>query len=366
MYRVARIACIALITLAVLVIAGYMASSRQGIVLPDDPAIPANIIADGNSSSDDSLTVDSSTDTALADSTPTESFPAGKTSPFRISQDDLRKLARLGDKLTFKDFKNFSGMDASSNLNYHIMVYSVDGGYRLIVRTDGDRIDSADLERIWDRSGSGIDIRYKDVDEFIKSHPSLPSTSCERVTQADVDSNEGNEHIYIDKSKADEGMVTLLVLDGSGRILWSQDLYTAHAGWDSLFLCELDDRQYLLRYNPYIGQGYASYSYSLFTLDNGSVYISRSNEIDFDILGVKEFNIPKMMAFANEINALLEKSILLLSTEGGKYYFGPSSAEQFLETYSWLEDCPELYSESDDLETRLKKYSDYIKNIKNY
>lgn len=52
------------------------------------------------------------------------------------------------------------------------MVYGVEDGYRLIVRTDGKRIDAAELERIWDGGGSGVDIRDIDVDEFVKSHPS--------------------------------------------------------------------------------------------------------------------------------------------------------------------------------------------------
>lgn len=90
----------------------------------------------------------------------------------RLTVDDVRELAKKGDALDFGDFDGFRGADVSSNLDYHIMLYGVEGGYRLIVRTDGRKIDSAQLERIWDNSGSGIDIRYNDVDEFIKTHPS--------------------------------------------------------------------------------------------------------------------------------------------------------------------------------------------------
>ena len=31
------------------------------------------------------------------------------------------------------------------------------------------------MERLWDSGGSGIDIRYNDVDEFIRTHPSTPA-----------------------------------------------------------------------------------------------------------------------------------------------------------------------------------------------
>ncbi len=105
------------------------------------------------------------------------------TSPtFQISLDNVRTLAQKGNALTFEDFKDFKGADASSTINYHIMVYGVEGGYRLIVRSDGNTLDSADLERIWDSGGSGIDIRYNDVDEFVKKHPSSEATKLEPTT----------------------------------------------------------------------------------------------------------------------------------------------------------------------------------------
>lgn len=96
--------------------------------------------------------------------------------PFsKLTLNDIRALSQKGDTLTFEDFSTYKGGDASSNLNYHIMVYSVEGGYRLIVRTDGSKIDSTALESIWESGGSGIDIRFSDVNEFIKAHPSSES-----------------------------------------------------------------------------------------------------------------------------------------------------------------------------------------------
>jgi hypothetical protein len=98
-----------------------------------------------------------------------------------LKLDDVRALAQKGDALKYEDFSDFWGADFSSNPNYHTVVYGVEGGYRLIVRTDGNQIDAAELERIWDSGGSGIDIRDYDVDEFVESHPStmapVPSSS---------------------------------------------------------------------------------------------------------------------------------------------------------------------------------------------
>ena len=101
----------------------------------------------------------------------TDSLPVGELKN-RLSIRDVRELAKKGDTLKFEDFRRFSGVDVSSNMDYHIILYGIEGGYRLIVRTNGDKIDSAQLERIWDSGGSGIDIRYNDVDEFIRENPS--------------------------------------------------------------------------------------------------------------------------------------------------------------------------------------------------
>ena len=98
---------------------------------------------------------------------------AGEPKKTTLTIDEVSALAEKGESLSFNDFDNFLGGDASSNLNYHIMLYGVEGGYRLIVRSDGKAIDRADLERIWDSGGSGIDIRNNDVDAFVKD-PSEP------------------------------------------------------------------------------------------------------------------------------------------------------------------------------------------------
>ncbi len=69
-----------------------------------------------------------------------------------------------------------------------------------------------------------------------------------------------------------------------------------------------------------------------------------------------------MLSFAEEVNSLLAKSTLLISSDGGEFHFGPSSAEPFFERYSWLDwpgGNPELYEKNDSLEKRLNKYSKF-------
>lgn len=359
-----------------------------------------------------------------------------------LTLDNVRSLAKKGDALKFNDFNKFKGVDLSSNTNYHIMLYKVEGGYRLIVRTDGKKIDNTSLERVWDGNGSGIDIRYDDVDEFIDSHPSpgdlviwrdtltswqdievgmsqdevhrimgepggmlsglygeiyklddgsgvviyydseskvnhikltelqvettspaptkIPTEDMELIASADLDRDGCDELIYLDKTQIESTHdITLRIIDSDGIGIWSESANTSHAGWNSLFLFKQDGEYFLLRYNPTMYQGYGTYVYTLFTLEGGKEKVYRTNTLEFDLNGTEELDVPKMVSYADEVNALLEKSILLMSTKDGTYSFGPS-AEPFYERYSWLDLMPELYEVGDDLETRLKKYSDYL------
>jgi len=187
----------------------------------------------------------------------------------------------------------------------------------------------------------------------------IPSEGMELIAKADLDRNGGEESIYLDKTQIESTHdITLHVLDSSGYEIWSELANTSHAGWNSLFLFEQDGEDYLLQYNPTMYQGYCTYAYTLFTLESGNKKVYRTNTLEFDINGTKELDIPKMISFADEVNALLGKSVLLMSTKDGVYSFGPS-VEGFYERYSWLDEMPKLYEVGDDLEMRLKKYSDY-------
>lgn len=143
----------------------------------------------------------------------------------------------------------------------------------------------------------------------------------------------------------------------SRKELWSEDAGLPHAGWNSLFLTEYDGESYLLRYNPGMWQGSCVYTYTLFTIEGGKEKDFLTKTLSFDVNGTKPFDVPAMLTFADEVNALLQKSTLLLSSEGGLYTFGPAPADSFYERYSWLDGDPSLYTADDDLKTRLEKYS---------
>ena len=188
------------------------------------------------------------------------------------------------------------------------------------------------------------------------------SADEEPIASADINSDGQEEAFYLDKSRIDidsGDCVTLRVYDGDGNEIWSEDAGRPHVGWISLFLCTLDGEPYLLKYNPSMYQGDCTYVYTLFTLEGGTETVYQTNTLEFDINGTKALDASGMVAFADEINELLQKSTLLLSSEGGVYSFGPSPADEFLEKFSWLNGTSELYAEGDDLQTRLEKFSEH-------
>ena len=99
----------------------------------------------------------------------------------QLSLDDIRALAARGDALVYTDLPFLRPSPLSSIMGgYNPTLYNVEGGYRLLVvfndtMNPENGILSIQFERIWDNGGSGIDIRYNDVDEFIKANPSNPA-----------------------------------------------------------------------------------------------------------------------------------------------------------------------------------------------
>lgn len=156
----------------------------------------------------------------------------------------------------------------------------------------------------------------------------------------------------------------LEILSQEGTLLWKEEFSESHVGWNSLYLCATDEGNYLLRYNPYTATGLGFYNYCLFRPDNGQEVVKAKRELHFDLNGRQAFDVPEMVEFADEINALLKNSVLLFSTDWnvvGDPRFGPLPGEQFLETYDFLDDFDEdIYAKGDDLATRLQKLSDHM------
>lgn len=127
---------------------------------------------------------------------------------------------------------------------------------------------------------------------------------------------------------------------------------------ENTIVSSLIKKDEFLRYTPVMYQGGCTYTFSLFSPEKGGKEkVFRTETIAFDINGIGALNAREMVGFADEVNALLKKSTLLLSSNEGSWSLGPSSSEPFFEVYSWLDD-PGLYDlgiykKGDSLETKL-------------
>ncbi len=105
-------------------------------------------------------------------------------------------------------------------------------------------------------------------------------------------------------------------------LIWADEAYYAHAGYNAVFLCTLDGKDYLLRYHPTMYQGTCTYHYQLFTLSrSGEERTVKENSVEFDtnfwhtepLYG--QFDPDAINAFMTEINDLLAHSVQLINTD---------------------------------------------------
>ena len=91
------------------------------------------------------------------------------------------------------------------------------------------------------------------------------------LTRADLN-GDGIEEVISYTGTSTQEPYRLRVSNQSGEELWSAELGLAHVGWSSYFLYRDSVKTALLRYEPTIYQGEASYSYELFMLsENGTI-----------------------------------------------------------------------------------------------
>lgn len=146
-----------------------------------------------------------------------------------------------------------------------------------------------------------------------------------------------------------------------GSILWSQENFSdSHAGWSSLFACQVGGQDCLLRYTPWMGQGLGAYSYELFTLNGaGEEVLVKKNRVEFDIdAEILDFDPAAIAAFLEEVHGYLAGSTLLLSTEGGSVRFGMDGGEFRDDLRFWSERCP--YDNTLSLEQNLERARDAL------
>lgn len=134
------------------------------------------------------------------------------------------------------------------------------------------------------------------------------------LTRADLN-GDGIEEVISYTGTSTQEPYRLRVSNQSGEELWSAELGLAHVGWSSYFLYRDSVKTALLRYEPTIYQGEASYSYELFMLSENGTTTLAENSVSFSINPDSADSWPaEARKFADEVNRLLDKSELLFST----------------------------------------------------
>lgn len=134
------------------------------------------------------------------------------------------------------------------------------------------------------------------------------------LTRADLN-GDGIEEVISYTGTSTQEPYRLRVSNQSGEELWSAELGLAHVGWSSYFLYRDSVKTALLRYEPTIYQGEASYSYELFMLSKNGTTTLAENSVSFSINPDSKDPWPaEAQKFADEVNRLLDQSELLFST----------------------------------------------------
>ena len=140
------------------------------------------------------------------------------------------------------------------------------------------------------------------------------------LTRADLN-GDGIEEVISYTGTSTQKPYRLRVSNQSGEELWSAELGLAHVGWSSYFLYRDSVKTALLRYEPTMYQGEASYSYELFMLSENGTTTLAENSVSFSINPDSTDPWPaEAQKFADEVNRLLDQSELLFSTLNGELH----------------------------------------------
>ena len=154
------------------------------------------------------------------------------------------------------------------------------------------------------------------------------------VASADLDRDGAEDPIQV--VQVDPQLWQLVVTKADGTELFQEYAATPHPGWNSLYLYHGEPYgDCLLRYTPTMYTGRAHYAYTLFTLEGGQENVVAQGSLDFEASQIPEMR-EELMDFADEVNALLQRSSLLLSTRDGEVTVGPGDWGEHLEHLSSL------------------------------
>lgn len=146
------------------------------------------------------------------------------------------------------------------------------------------------------------------------------------LLQVDLNGDGANERLCYENIGGGDYRLRILGEDE----LYSAELSVAHVGWDSYFAYTDGDTNAILHYTPWDGQGFYSCTYELFDFSGGTCRVIAENHIEIDTNenGSGTWS-GDAEAFADEVNALLDRSILLISTLNGTFEVAAGSGTPY-------------------------------------
>lgn len=190
-----------------------------------------------------------------------------------------------------------------------------------------------------------IDIRYEDVLAFVERI--WYEISAVVTAQADLDHDGEMENVVV-RTVTPGQVYELAVEKEDGTQIWTSEASPAHVGWNTIMLCSEGGQDYLVQYLPAMFQGFGSYTCTMFSLEGGKETVKEKWSVDFELPAEGPLELtPEMTRFSEEIGSLLEKSVVLLSTEQGVLVEGPKAAAALPQLYPVRFDPEEIQTAMD-------------------
>lgn len=205
-----------------------------------------------------------------------------------------------------------------------------------------------------------------------------------RVWLADLTHDGNPETIRIDLTGMQKEGLAEFTVESEDAVLYSDTLSVSHAGWRTYALYQDETGAYLLQYNPYFGQGAGSYSYELFSFDASGRHAQKQGSVSFSAgmpYDAADNDIDALAEFTDEVNALWEHSVLLVTTDQNVLkgldhkqgtgteawehnYAAPDIQDEplhYIEQMRWTESISGGSADSaDDLRTRLERVNQVL------
>lgn len=167
------------------------------------------------------------------------------------------------------------------------------------------------------------------------------------TAHSDLDHDGESENVVV-RTVVPDQVYEVAVEKEDGTQIWTAEASPAHVGWNTIMLYSEGGQDYLVQYLPAMFQGMGSYTCTVFSLEGGRETVKEEWSVDFVLPAEETLEwTPEMTRFSEEIDKLLRKSIVLLSTEQGILVEGPVDASALPQLYPVHFDLNETQSAID-------------------